>query len=162
MPRTKKSRGSDELVPTEVPQGRVDTDIILSCSESELEAYIKREKNCFFRTNPWNANVERIWLYIKDPIKSITHVAYVGPLKKKGELGPIGQCNKAFNAGSLNKGRSVYRAAYEIRGISRLAESMDYSYLLANGYTRAVGHSNVYTDVDMAKELSGIKAEKIF
>ncbi|KAF3916504.1 hypothetical protein ABW20_dc0101169 [Dactylellina cionopaga] len=162
MPRTKIFRRPGELVPTQVPKGRVETDMIISLSKEELESYLKKEKTHFFRVNPWNSNVQRVWLYVKDPIKCITHVAYIGPVKAKGELGPVGQCNKAFNSGSLNNGRYKYKAAYEVRGVCKLAEAMPYSYIIQNGFTRPIGQANVYTDGAMAKELGAIGTEKVF
>ncbi|KAF3158080.1 hypothetical protein TWF751_001823 [Orbilia oligospora] len=145
MPRAKKSSGN-KLVVSEVPTGRTDNAVIITLSKEELQKYINREKTHFFRVNPWNQNVTKVWLYIKDPVKCITHVAMVGPLKAKGELGPLGKSNVAFNSGILNNGRHKLKAAYELTSILKLSRDMEFMHIIENRYSKPTANGNVYAD----------------
>ncbi|KAK6536065.1 hypothetical protein TWF281_000311 [Arthrobotrys megalospora] len=162
MPRARKSGGRGELIPTQVPTGRTDTAILLTLSKEDLQKYIDREKNCFFRINPWNQNVLKVWIYVKDPVKSVTHVAFVGPLKTKGEVGPIGHSNVAFNSGVLNNGRQKYKAAYEVHGLYKLSREMEFVHIVGNRYSKPIANGNVYVNETMAQELDGVELHKIF
>ncbi|KAK6509065.1 hypothetical protein TWF481_003829 [Arthrobotrys musiformis] len=161
MPRARKSGGS-ELIVTEVPKGRTDTAIVITISKEELQKYIDREKTHFFRTNAWNENVKKVWIYVKDPVKCITHVAMVGPLRAKSELGPLGKSSVAFNSGILNNGRQKYKAAYEITSISKLSREMEFMHIISRGYSKPTANGNVYADSVMSKELDGVDLQKIF
>ncbi|KAK6516344.1 hypothetical protein TWF506_006253 [Arthrobotrys conoides] len=161
MPRAKKPT-VDKLVATEVPTGRTDSAIIITLSKEELQKYIDREKTYFFRINPWNQNVTKVWLYIKDPIKCITHVAVVGPLKARGDLGPLGRSNAAFNSGILNNGRHKFKAAYEVTSILKLAREMEFMHIIENRYSKPTANGNVYADKMMSDELEEVPLQIIF
>ncbi|KAK6538196.1 hypothetical protein TWF694_011078 [Orbilia ellipsospora] len=164
MPRAKSSKRTSKLamVPTQVPEGRSASDIIISASEEELEEYTSQEKQFLFRVKPWGTEVSRIWLYIKDPVKSVTHVATVGKTKVKGELDEDVKNGAAFNKGSLHGGRGAYRAAYEILSMSELEDPMAYSHLIEKKYTRAIGNANVYVCDPMVEELEAIESTELF
>ncbi|KAF3191511.1 hypothetical protein TWF106_009395 [Orbilia oligospora] len=161
MPRAKKSSGN-KLVVSEVPTGRTDNAVIITLSKEELQKYINREKTHFFRVNPWNQNVTKVWLYIKDPVKCITHVAMVGPLKAKGELGPLGKSNVAFNSGILNNGRHKLKAAYEVTSILKLSRDMEFMHIIENRYSKPTANGNVYADKLMSDELEEVPLHRIF
>ncbi|KAK6357513.1 hypothetical protein TWF718_001822 [Orbilia javanica] len=161
MPRAKKS-SDNELVATEVPDGRTNTAIVITLSKEELQKYATREKTHFFRINPWNENVTKVWLYVKDPVKCITHVAMVGPLKARGELEPMGKSNNAFNTGILNNGRYKYKAAYEVINMYKLSREMEFLYIVGMGYNKPTANGNVYADKLMSEELDGVDLHPVF
>ncbi|RVD81075.1 uncharacterized protein DFL_008952 [Arthrobotrys flagrans] len=86
----------------------------------------------------------------------------VGPLRAKGELGPLGRSNVAFNSGILNNGRHKYKAAYEITSISKLAPEMEFMHMVENGYSKPTSNGDVYADRMTSEELDGVDLQTIF
>ncbi|KAK6362828.1 hypothetical protein TWF730_000281 [Orbilia blumenaviensis] len=164
MPRAARGKksGSSPAVPSAVPLGRTDSAVLITVSKAELQKYINREKKFLFKVNPWCDKVTKVWFYVKDPVKCITHVAIVGPMKKHGELQPLGPSNAAFNAGILNNGRHRYNAAYEITSLQKLSREMEFMYIASNGYTKPTSNGNMYVDLAMAEELDGVDTQRIF
>ncbi|KAF3940181.1 hypothetical protein ABW19_dt0203101 [Dactylella cylindrospora] len=161
--RKRKSTSSTELlIASPVPVDRIGTDVVITVSESIRSDFLTKVQKTLFCINPYVGDVRRVWIYTKDPVKAVTHVITLGPMKIKGEINPDGLHHAAFNAGSYMVGKHKYKAAYNITSIHELDKPLEFARIIDEGWTKPVANGNVYLDSIMAGELRSRTINRVF